>query len=94
MNIVLKVNSLQWLVNLHTVVIDTSYGGYRRVIRWLTTLHTGSYDTVTVRKSKVFKVLYSIFKPLTEVEGGIVQILSRSFTNKLNTIHCESNVLL
>ena len=74
-NILLKVNSLQWLVNLHTVVIDTSYGGYRRVIRWLTTLHTGSYDTVTVRKSKVFKVLYSIFKPLTEVEGGIVQIL-------------------
>lgn len=57
------------------MLIDTSYGGYRRVIRWLTTLHTGSYDTVTVKKSKVFKVLLEYFKPLTKVEGGIVQIL-------------------
>ena len=75
MNNRLKINSLYSEVNLHTVLIDTSYGGYRRVIRWLTTLHTGSYDTVTVRKSKVFKDLLEYFKPLTEVEGGIVQIL-------------------
>ena len=75
MNNRLKINSLYSEVNLHTVLIDTSYGGYRRVIRWLTTLHTGSYDTVTVRKSKVFNDLLEYFKPLTEVEGGIVQIL-------------------
>ena len=74
-----------------------SYGGYRRVIRWLTTLHTGSYDTVTVKKSKVFKVLLEYFKPLKEVDGGIVQILCNTFTNKsnkLNSIHCDSNVLV
>ncbi len=75
MNIRLKINSLHRQVNLHTVLIDTSYGGYRRVIRWLTTSHTGSYDTVTVIFSKFFKDLLEYFKPLTKVEGGIVQIL-------------------
>ena len=75
MNNRLKINSLQLQVNLHTVLIDTSYGGYRRVIRWLTTSHTGSYDTVTVIFSKFFKLLLEYFKPLTKVEGGIVQIL-------------------
>ena len=75
MNSHLKINSLHRQVNLHTVLIDTSYGGYRRVIRWLTTLHTGSYDTVTVIFSKFFNDLLEYFKPLTEVEGGIVQIL-------------------
>ena len=94
MNNRLKVNRLHSLVNLHTVANDGSYGGYRRVIRWLTTLHTGSYDTVTVIFSKVFNDLLGYFKPLTEVEGGIVQILSRSFANKSNSLHCDSNVLL
>lgn len=75
MNIRLKINSLHRQVNLHTVLIDTSYGGYRRVIRWLTTSHTGSYDTVTVIFSKFFNDLLEYFKPLTKVEGGIVQIL-------------------
>ena len=94
MNNRLKVNRLYSLVNLHTVANDGSYGGYRRVIRWLTTSHTGSYDTVTVIFSKFFKLLLEYFKPLTKVEGGIVQILSRSFANKSNSLHCDSNVLL